>query len=147
MPGSLSFIAGQRETMEKTFLETEKNEQRWNRSDDRSGQRHAPIALVLRTVGDPFQRYLDELSPVVVDDHERPEILVPDVDELDHPQRPNHVPGDWEQDAPQKSQWPGAVNLRGFGQVSRDIREMLSEQKRPGCACQKGNDQGKDHRL
>ncbi len=65
-------------------------------------------------------------------DQQRPEVLVPAVDEQDHEQRRDIRAAHRQQDVPEEPHRPCAVDARGFGQFVRHGHEELAEQEGRG---------------
>ncbi len=63
---------------------------------------------------------------------ERPEILVPAIDELDHEERRDRRDRERQQRVLEELEGAGAVDLRGLQQLVRDRREELAEEQRAG---------------
>ena len=65
-------------------------------------------------------------------DQQRPQVLVPAVDELDDEHRGDRRPGHRQQDAPEELHRRGPVYLGGLGYLARDLHEELPEQEHRG---------------
>ena len=97
------------------------------------GRHHVvPLRLGVGDVGHALDAHDDRVVALVGGDDQRPEILVPAVDEEDHEERRHVGPAERDQDVAEELHRPGAVDPRRLDQLVRHGQEELAEQERGG---------------
>src|SRR3989338_4476248 len=139
-PPPRSLLLPARAAAHEAPLEREQHQERLHHR--RHHARHDEVPLRLG-VGrhEHLDADLDDPHLVRRRDDERPQILVPHVQELHEEQRRQVVDRQREQDAHQEAQGPRAVHARRLRQGRRDRQEELAEEQRAGGAGEEGHGQ------
>src|SRR5574341_1620468 len=135
---SALLVLAQRDAAHEAPLEQDEDHERGDHRGDHAGHDHVPLGL---RVGrhEHLDADLDHPHVVRRRDDERPEILVPHVQELHEEQRRQVVQRERQQHAEEEAQRSGAVDPRRFRQAGRDRQEELPEQERAGRTGEEGH--------
>ncbi|KFE34238.1 phenol hydroxylase [Thioclava atlantica] len=117
------------EAADEEFLHRDHHDHRRDHRKDRRGHDDRPVGDVVPAGEHLLEAHDDGVHLGFGGDQERPEILVPAIDEEDHEERGDIGPAHREKDVDEEAHRARAIDARGLGQLVGNGEEELPEQE------------------
>ncbi|KAG1648357.1 hypothetical protein GQR58_029893 [Nymphon striatum] len=126
----------------KQPLHADHDNHRWDHRKDRGRHDHRPIRHIVPRREHLFDAHDNRIHLWIGGDQQRPEVLVPAINEQNHKKRRDIRAAHRDHNIPEEPHGPRAINTSGLGQFIRNCQEKLAKQKGRRCR----GDERKVHR-
>src|SRR5690348_3287168 len=120
------------EALHEPSLHQQHHQRRRQHREHRGGHDEVPFGCLLAARDEQLDADHGGVHVLLGRDQERPQVLVPAVDEQDHEQRGHVRPRQRDHDVLQEAQRAGAVDARGLGELLGNGEEKLAEEEGRG---------------